>query len=161
MNFIRVFCISLWFVVQAFGGASPQCFDHKKELSVNNAQVLDWKARSKNGYKARGHVLGRAVRRYAGKRGHEHFAILIGKNATDTIEIVYNKKFGKMPQLRMGSVVEACGDYITSNKQSGPFPASPDGAILHWVHINLGIAGHEHGFVSVDGQVTGLGNHEK
>jgi len=156
VGFIRLLCASLFFATLAFAEASPRCTDHGRDLPFNNEQVLDWKLHSKNGYKARGHVLGRALRRYAGKRGHEHFAVQIGKNPTDTIEVVYNTRFGKLPTLRSGAPVEACGDYITSNKKSGPFPASPDGAILHWVHVNVGTPGHEHGFVSVDGEVTGV-----
>ncbi len=156
MGFVRVLSISVFFVTIAFAGQSPRCTDRGKDLPINNDQVLQWKSGSKNGYKARGHILGRALRRYPGKRGHEHFAVQIGKAASDTIEIVYNTRFGKLPTLRSGAPVEACGDYITSNKQSGPFPASPDGAILHWVHINVGTPGHEHGYVSVDGVVTGV-----
>ena len=77
------------------------------------------------------------------------------QNQTDTIEVIYNNQFGAMPRLAPGQIVEACGDYITSNRPNGHYPASPDGAILHWVHFNPADQGHEDGYVVVDGRLTG------
>ena len=37
--------------------------------------------------------------------------------------------------------------HITSTAQSGPYPASPDGAILHWVHMNPQSKGHPPGLL--------------
>ena len=51
--------------------------------------------------------------------------------------------------------IEACGDYITSTAQSGPYPPSPDGAILHWVHMNPAGRGHDAGFLAINGTLYG------
>lgn len=129
--------------------------DRGRNISYNNAEILEWKVRSRSGFKARGHILGRLLKQYPSKKGHTHYQIHIGKNQRDTIELVYNTEFGEMPPLKVGMTVEACGDYITSTQKNGPYPASPDGAILHWVHINPGVQGHEHGYVLMDGKLTG------
>jgi hypothetical protein len=90
------------------------------------------------------------------RNGHAHFVIQIGKRADDTIEVIYNEDFGKMPTPKVGATVQACGDYITSTAQSGPYPASPEGAIIHWVHMNPRGKGHDAGFTIVDGVLYGM-----
>lgn len=129
-------------------------------LGINNDTVLKWKSDSPNQYHDRGHVEGKIVRVYPDKNGHEHFSIQIGSGAGETLEIIYNQEFGAMPQPTVGMDVEACGDYITSTAPSpGPngqtYPASPDGAILHWVHMAPARSGHHSGFVVIDGVLTG------
>ena len=74
--------------------------------------------------------------------------------AATTVEVIYNEAFGQMPTLNPGAIIEACGDFITAKSQSGPYPASPDGAIVHWVH-KAPNARHESGYVVVDGVVCG------
>ena len=127
----------------------------------NNSQVLDWKAASKNQFGGRGHVQGHVVRVYPDRNGHNHFAIQIGPKDTDTLEVVYNQQFGAVPTPTVGIQVEACGDYITSVAPSpGPggvtYPASPDGALIHWVHMAPARSGHNSGYLVVGGVVTGL-----
>jgi hypothetical protein len=78
----------------------------------------------------------------------------LGPAPDDTIELVYNDSFGELPELRLGMDVEACGDYITSYAPSGPYPASPDGALVHWVHHNPH-GSHPDGYVVIDGKVFG------
>lgn len=128
----------------------------------NNDQVLRWKATSKNQFHARARVQGKVVRIYPDRNGHEHFSIQIGPKSGDTIEVVYNQNFGAVPEPEVGMDVEACGDYITS---TGPapapggktYPASPDGAIIHWVHFAPSRSGHTSGYLVVGGVLTGQG----
>ncbi len=131
--------------------------DGKSTLNFNNGQILDWKVKSRSGFQSRGHIIGRLLKQYPGKPGHGHYQVHIGKNQKDTIELIYNTDFGPMPsRLTVGMTVEACGDYITSTQKNGNYPASPDGAILHWVHINPSQKGHEHGYVIMGDTLTGI-----
>jgi hypothetical protein len=129
-------------------------------LEVNNDQVIEWKRTTDNQYHDRGHVKGQIVQVYPDKNGHEHFAIQIGPGKEDTLEIIYNQDFGSVPDPQVGMDVEACGDYITSTAPApGPgnvtYPASPDSAILHWVHMAPQRSGHNSGFLWIDGVLTG------
>jgi hypothetical protein len=139
----------------ALAGTVPDCMDGDRVLPVNNDQVLDWKHSTQNQFRDRGHVHGNIVQVYPDKNGHDHFSIQIGKQSDDLIEVIYNQDFGTTPALHEGMEVEACGDYITSIAQSGPYPPSPVGAIVHWVHLNPKHSGHESGFLAIDGQVYG------
>lgn len=143
--------------VSAFASESPLCMAQGQPLDVNNEQILDWKMHSKNQYKNRGHLAGVLTRLYKDKTGHRHFQVRFGDDPRATIEIIYNQKFGKMTEqaLHQGAEIEACGDYITSNKRAGNYPASPDGAILHWVHGSTN-SHHDSGYVIIDGTVFGL-----
>jgi hypothetical protein len=145
---------------QGFTG-SPNCMSHGQPLPLNNEQVVNWKHTSRNSFKSRGHVEGTLGQVYKDATGHRHFQIQIGTNANDTIEVIYNQKFGKIPSsaLQRGAHVETCGDYITSNAKVGRYGASPDGAIIHWVHESSNDR-HDSGYVMIDGQTYGYGTHE-
>ena len=133
----------------------PACLGQQNQvLPVNNDMVLNWKRSTHNQYRNRGHIYGSLARIYPDKTGHHHLEVQIGQNAGDTIEVIYNEDFGKMPELHLGSVIEACGDYITANAQAGGYPPSPAGAIVHWVHMSPN-PGHASGYVVVDGVVCG------
>jgi hypothetical protein len=155
MGWIRIIAIGLFCSLHAHAAQVPSCEDNGQTLPVNNQQILEWKTRTKTAFQARGHIHGRLLRRYTNRSDHHHFSIQIGKSEADTIELIYNVDFGPIPALKVGSVVEACGDYITAKKRNGHYPPSPDGAILHWVHINPDQHGHESGYVVFDGVVTG------
>jgi hypothetical protein len=129
-------------------------------LPINNDQVLGWKRQAVNQDLHRGHVQGSVVRVYPDRNGHEHFAIQVGPSNSDTIEVIYNQDFGAVPDVKVGMPVEACGDYITSVGPSpGPngqvYPASPDGALIHWVHMAPSSSGHHSGFLMINGTLTG------
>lgn len=79
----------------------------------------------------------------------------IGQNSYDTIEVIYNEMFGKVPSMQIGAQVEACGDYITAKAINGKYRASPDGAILHWVHESTRPGSHASGYMMIDGVVYG------
>jgi hypothetical protein len=142
------------FTLRAQNGGNPG------DLRVNNDEVLKWKTSTENQFHARGHVTGTIAKIYPDRNGHEHFSIKIGPNDTDTVEIIYNQSFGQMVEPRVGMPVEACGDYITSSAPSpGPagvtYPASPDGALIHWVHLAPPRSGHHSGYVMINGMLTG------
>jgi len=135
---------------------APDCIgDEREPLDVDNNQVLNWKTNTPNQFKARANVLGEVVRIFADRSSHNHFEIKIGPKNTDVLEVIYNKSFGTLRDPQEGMKVQACGDYITSFEKAGPYPASPSGAIIHWVHFNPREGGHPHGFLIIDGELFG------
>ena len=102
------------------------------------------------------------------KNGHKHFEISLDGRTESQLEIVYNLAFGALPDSASRHGCEGCGDYITSTAPAGPYPASPDGAILHWVHGGGGdhtphgndavsqIHRHDSGFLVINDKVYGL-----
>jgi len=136
--------------------AAPNCLNNGNVQEINTEEVLGWKHHSANQFADRGHIWGIIVGNPKHKNDHTHFIVQIGNGQKDTIEIVYNREFGELPiQDMTGSVIEACGDYITSNKKAGYYTPSPAGAILHWVHEALGPGNHESGFLVIDGKLYG------
>lgn len=133
----------------------PPCPAYNHNLPINNEQVLHWKRTTPNQFRERAHIEGPVVQVYPDKNGHQHFEIQVGKYAEDTIEVIYNKDFGPIPTPAIGMMVEACGDYITSTAQSGAYPPSPAGAIIHWIHMNPAMRGHDPGFLMMDGSLYG------
>lgn len=139
----------------ATGDNIPECLLKRgQELPVNNEQVLNWKARTPNQFHSRGHIKGRLTKTYSDATNHHHWKVQIGEKTSDTIEVVYNEDFGKVTRFSVGSEVEACGDYITANKKSNGYPASPDGAIIHWIHMSPNPT-HLPGYLVVDGSLHG------
>ena len=139
----------------AAGTAVPACLDGGNLLGMNNNAVLGWKTSTKNQYHSRGHVQGTLVKVYPDHSGHHHYEVQIGANRNDTIEVIYNEQFGAVPQINPGTQMEACGDYITSNAPTGQYPASPDGAIIHWVHQSPNPRSHDSGYIVANGVVYG------
>ncbi|MBS1960883.1 MAG: hypothetical protein JST04_01615 [Bdellovibrionales bacterium] len=138
----------------------PACLDGPDEMRVDNQRVLDMKRTTKNQYLDRAFVEGRVSHLFNDKNGHDHFSIAIGPGPKDTIEIVYNQEFGDSPNFKEGDPVVVCGDYITSNARAGGYDASPDGAIIHWVHFNPGTRAnserHAHGFIMFGADLVGF-----
>ena len=124
-------------------------------LAIDNQQVLDWKTSTPNQFEARAHVSGVIDQVYPDHSGHHHFEISMGGDPSATLEVIYNEDFGPNPQAQVGMQVEACGDYITSTASSGPYPESPAGAIIHWVHMSPNLEKHPSGFMVLNGQVCG------
>lgn len=141
----------------AVNGSVPPCMAGKQELPIDDQEVLGWKTSTKNQFLARAHVEGTLTKVYADETGHAHFEIELGSGSNDGLEVIYNLSFGALPQLHEGMHVEACGDYITSNAPAGGYQASPDGAIIHWIHKSND-ASHDSGFLAIDGVVYGEGN---
>jgi hypothetical protein len=155
---VRAGLALLGFMAFASGFAQAQtvsCLSHGSPLAINNTDILNWKATSRNQFRSRAHLSGTFIKRYADQTGHEHFEVQIGSQSSDTIEIIYNQEFGSIPAINPRAVIEACGDYITANASVGGYKASPDGAIVHWVHQSTNPSGHDSGFVMVDGKIYG------
>ncbi|MEK6705358.1 MAG: DUF3465 domain-containing protein [Bdellovibrionota bacterium] len=137
------------------GAPAINCPAYGQNLQINNKQVLHWKRTTQNQFRERGHISGMVVEIFPDRNGHEHFVVNIGSYFEDTIEVIYNQDFGALPGLKIGMRAEACGDYITSIAQSGPYPPSPVGGIIHWVHKNPSRKGHDPGFLILDGKIYG------
>lgn len=158
MTQIRILALAVLMGWASVGGAQtavPDCMARGVVLPVNNQQVSEWKKTTRDEYKNRGHIQGTITDFFKDATGHHHVEVTMTSTPPDTIEIVYNEKFGAFPATTaVGSKVEACGDYITAQHASGGYPPSPDGAILHWVH-RADHRGHDSGYVVVDGVVCG------
>jgi hypothetical protein len=151
-----VFALS--FSIANAASPSPNCLGNNSQiLPIDDVQVLTYKTTTPNQFLARAHIQGVLQHAYADKSGHDHFEIKIGSGPTDNIEVVYNQEFGSLPQLRPGMIVEACGDYITSNAATSKYPPSPDGAIVHWVHRANG-GNHQSGYLVINGILCGQGS---
>jgi hypothetical protein len=142
----------------------PVCLDKQGEpiASPNNDLVAQWKRSTPNGYLDRAYVRGTLLRVYPSKPGHLHLEVALAQtgnpNKANELEVIYNVEFGHTPgALSAGLEVIACGDYITSTEQNGPYPASPVNAILHWVHKAMNNR-HESGFLMIGGILYGQEN---
>lgn len=145
----------------AAAAVPPACMRGNQQLAINNKQVIDWKQSTRNQYHDRAFVEGKVVQLLSNRRDHMHLEIDLDPSVNDRadhIEIVYNTEFGAVPSFRPGSTAVVCGDYITSNKDSGHYKASPVGAIIHWVHMSPNTGRHEHGYLMIDGVLTGQDN---
>lgn len=148
--FISVGAISIATANPLQGGPLDEtCLNHGSPLPIINAQVLQWKASTPNAFLARARISGVVDQLFQDHSGHRHFSLKIGPQPGDHVEVIYNLAFGPLPTPVVGERAEACGDYITSNAQTGNFPASPDGGIIHWVHRSP--QGHEPGYVILNG----------
>lgn len=140
----------------AFNGV-PVCPAYGKPLEINNQQVLHWKRTTQNQFRERGNIKGTITRIFDERKTHAHFEIAIGRYEDDVVEVIYNQDFGRLQSasLKPGMTVQACGDFIVATAPSGPYPASPSGAIIHWVHTNPSGRGHDPGFLVIDGVIYG------
>ena len=134
----------------------PPCMDHGQKLSIDNSQVLTWKTTTANQFLARAYVEGKVTHVTLDRQTHYQFEIQIGTGLNDTLEVIYNKDAGAYPVAVPGMDVQACGDYITSTQQAGGYPASPSGAIIHWVHQNTRGGTHDSGFMVMGGALIGF-----
>ncbi|NDD90835.1 DUF3465 domain-containing protein [bacterium] len=128
----------------------PKC-DAKdgSALKIDNGRVVVLKNSTPNQFAERARVEGRVSRIFSGNPEHQHFEIQIGPGPQDTLEVVFNLDFGR-PEVKQGDLVEACGDYITSNAPTERYQASPSGAIVHWVHENARGGSHPDGYIVVN-----------
>ncbi|MGZ3725940.1 MAG: hypothetical protein ACXWQQ_09065 [Pseudobdellovibrio sp.] len=153
--FLFVSAMVLVLSAQAQQQQPPDCLSGKSVLAINNDAVLNWKATTKNQYLNRGHIKGTLVRDLPDQSGHQHFEVRIGDKPNDLIEVIYNIEFGTIGLTAPGDSFEACGDYITANAAAGGYQPSPDGAILHWVHLSDNTKSHASGYVMINGVLYG------
>ena len=144
------------FSVAALADSAPDCIDRGTALQINNEQVIRWKSSTRNSFQARARVSGPVTQVYPDHSGHHHFQITLDNVGSNTLEVIFNEDFGTVPAIHTGMQIEACGDYITSIAQSGPYPASPDGAIIHWVHISPRLNRHQSGYIAINGVPYGM-----
>jgi hypothetical protein len=151
-----VFCfaVTLMHSMPAHADNLPSCTASGQSLPVNNADVVNWKHTTHNQFHSRAHIQGLILQVFPDHSGHHHFEVKVGGGATDTVEVIYNEDFGSLPSVNVGDRLEACGDYITSNAQAGHYPPSPDGAIVHWVHMSPS-PNHESGYIAINGVAYG------
>jgi hypothetical protein len=142
----------------------PECRDNNGQpMQINNEQVLHWKESTPNLFRDRGFIRGTLVNVYNVNTSHLHLDVYIGGEGgtpgrVSDIEVIYNLSFGSAPAYpHAGSVITACGDYITSTAPSDHYPASPDGGIVHWIHRSPN-GHHPDGFFMIDGMVYGQNN---
>lgn len=149
--------VSLVSAVSAFAADTiPQCFAGKTAIEINNEQILHFKVTQPNQALTRGNIVGVITRTFPDKNGHTHFEINVGQKATDVVEVIFNDEFGPVNiELKQGMRVQACGDFINSSKPAKQYPASPSGAIIHWLHLNPKNQGHEHGYLWIEGKLFG------
>ena len=158
---IRLLAVAFALVTVSFASAdvAPKCPGWEGQtLEVINAEVAHWKRTTQNQFRERARVKGPITRVYPQKNGHIHFQIQIGSQADSTLEVIYNEDFGAMESaVQIGAMVEACGDYITATDWSGggQYPPSPDGAIIHWVHVNPSPKGHPSGYTMIGDKLFG------
>lgn len=138
----------------------PPCVDFdRRPLEVNNHEVIRWKEQSPNQYKDRALINGTLVRVIKERKSHLHIEVDLTPQSqygdAEHIEIIYNREFGDVDDIREGDEVSACGDYITAREKAGPYPPSPVGAVLHWVHESNNPGKHAHGFLAIDGILYG------
>ena len=156
---VQIFSVALVLAVSVnFAWAAdvdPTCLGSGQDLTLNNEQVIQWKKFTANQFLARAHVSGVVAQIFPDKNGHKHFEIQLDGATGEAIEIVYNVSFGALPTIQKGMTVEACGDYITSNQATSQYPASPDGAILHWIHKSPNPTHHASGYLEIDSVVYG------
>jgi hypothetical protein len=155
--------VSSTIAASAFAFDAP-CMTGNQVMNYNNQQVIAWKENNQvpSGWKSRANVNGVVLGIFPDRNGHDHFIIQIGPNqSTDTLEVVYNNDFGDLPTIQPGMQIHACGDFIKSTAQNGPYPPSPAGAIVHWVHQNPNRNGHENGYLVIDNVTYGIGPDRK
>jgi hypothetical protein len=158
-----VLAFSFFFSVSAFSATSktPSCLDFdRRPLQVNNNEVLKWKEQTPNEFKDRALVVGTLIGVILDRKSHLHLEMDLTPETANAdkkehIEIIYNKEFGFVDNVKPGSEIVACGDYITSNDFTGKYKPSPLGAIIHWVHASNNTDKHVHGFLMIGGKVFG------
>ena len=158
MKMWNIVLLLIYALVTQIANASPACLgSNGSNLPVMDDQVLAWKGSTQNQFLARAHVYGTLTQLYPDRNGHHHFQIQIGLAPSQTLEVVYNEDFGTVPDVRVGDKVEACGDYTTSNAPTTQYPASPDNAIIHWIHQSPNPGKHPSGFLIINGVLYGQG----
>ena len=137
--------------------AIPNCDNRGSILPIDNQNALNMEKTTANQFTTQAHVEGTVTAIYPNHSGHQHFAIQLGSDSSQGIEVVYDMAFGNLPALQVGQTVEACGEFINSFAATSQYPPSPMGAIIHWVHINDSTkpGAHPSGFLVIDGQLCG------
>lgn len=141
----------LCFSSLSFAGGYPACKDKNQQVSLSNDDVIKWRDNMEPKFLARAFIKSKIYGVIEDRQNHIHFEVdLDGDFATsdDRLEVIYNTKFGAVPEFRQGDPLIACGDFIVD-------PYSPTKAVLHWVHKNPKDKGHDDGYLVINGILTG------
>jgi hypothetical protein len=151
-----VFIASALFASSSFAQSNiPECLgENNQVLPVDDNATIALKTDTANGQLSRAHAEGPITKIYPNETGHNHFEISLGSAAADTLEVVYDTEFGALPTLEIGMNVEVCGDFINSYAPENGYQASPDGAIIHWIHKTDNDK-HQAGFTIINGGLYG------
>lgn len=148
-KYILAFFVFTWFGIQV--SAAPACLDNKKPMTYNHEKLLNLRESMPKKFTARAYVRGKIVRVMEDRQNHIHFEVDFDgdfQTSDDRLEVIYNRKFGPVPDFRSGESLIACGDFVID-------PYSPTKAVVHWLHINPHQKGHDHGFLIINGILTG------
>lgn len=143
---LNLLAASLW------AAELPACKAKNTLLDFNNEQVIAWRDQGNRKITYRAFIKGTIVAMTENDHGHVHFEVDLDKDLStthDRIEVVYNIEFGDMPDYRPGDELIACGDFVVDSY-------SPQGGVVHWLHLNPKNNGHENGYLVIDGNLTGL-----
>ncbi|WP_253721009.1 hypothetical protein [Bdellovibrio bacteriovorus] len=147
LTFIAIFPLSVF-------AKAPACLDKKDRMDFNESRLLAYRDEMEKKFTARAFIQGRIVEVMEDRQKHVHFEVDLDEDLStneDRIEVIYNTKFGPLPEFRAGDVLVACGDFVVD-------PYSPFKAVVHWLHMSPNLKSHEHGYLSINGIVTGLIN---
>ncbi|KHD88211.1 MAG: hypothetical protein OM95_10215 [Bdellovibrio sp. ArHS] len=123
-------------------------------MDFNESRLLVYRDEMEKKFTARAFIQGLIVGVMEDRQKHVHFEVDLDENfatTDDRIEVIYNTKFGPLPDFSAGDVLVACGDFVVD-------PYSPFKAVVHWLHMSPNLKTHEHGYLSINGVVTGLIN---
>lgn len=127
-------------------------------LPYNEGQVIEWlNSKSQKRLIDRAHVQGIIVRLIEDRQNHIHLEVDMDTDLNtkkDRVEIIFNTKFGSLPEFRPNDPIIACGDFIRDKY-------SPLKGVIHWLHLNPKNTRHEHGFLVINGVMTGHENPAK
>lgn len=144
-------CLLLAYSAPGFAKV-PACMDKKERLEFNESQVLTWRDLMEKKFTARAFIKGVIVRIMEDRQKHVHFEVDLDADLStneDRIEVIYNTKFGPLPENRSGDELIACGDFVAD-------PYSPFKAVIHWLHVSPKKSAHDDGYLAINGVVTGL-----
>jgi hypothetical protein len=132
----------------------PACMDKTTRMEFNESQVLVLRDLPEYKLTARAFVEGILVRVMEDRQRHIHFEVDLDADLVttdDRVEVIYNTKFGPVPDHRPGDQIIACGDFVVD-------PYSPLRGVIHWLHMSPKLKTHDHGFLIINGTITGLIN---
>src|SRR5437868_1410034 len=89
------------------------------ELPINNEQVLQLKKTAKDPVRSRAHLQGKVVKVLPTHDGNARFAVKIGPQVDDVVEVFYSGRFSPSPKIKKGIEVEACGEVFANTSLAG------------------------------------------
>lgn len=131
--------------------ATELCYVTDNVLTeIDNESVLNAKENLPDGTIQWAWIRGTMLRQTNPTDRHYKFAVQIGPLETDTVELVYNKRFGTLPLPAAGDIVEACGEMIVNRDGTLRYNGSPEGVLIHKLHEGSVY----NGFVRLDPEAT-------